>query len=111
MFLYAYIKIVNFQFAVPDDLKLVPIKDADGVVLTFSYFGYSRWFSMLIGLAELIPALLLFFKRTAFLGARLLFPIMTFILLINLAYDFVPFMKIWTASILAVNISLLLIYR
>lgn len=85
IFAYAYAKIINFQFTVPDEMKFVPIKEADGVTLTFSYFGYSPWFSVVMGIVELVPAILLFFKRTAFLGALLLFPSLCFILSINIA--------------------------
>jgi hypothetical protein len=55
MFAYGYVKVVNFQFSIPDSLKLIPIRDADGVTLTFSFFGYSAWFSVLLGIAELVP--------------------------------------------------------
>jgi hypothetical protein len=108
---YAYVKIINFQFTIPDEFKSVPIGEADGVLLTFSFFGHSSWFSFLLGIAELIPAVFLFFKRTAFLGALLLFPVLSFIFLINIAYDFVPVMKVWTASLLSLNLILLFYYK
>lgn len=111
MFVYAYIKIVHVQFAIPDDVKSIPIKEADGVILAFSFLGYSAKFSFILGIAELIPAVLLLFRRTAFLGAVALLPILCFIFLINIFYDFIALMKIWTGILLTANLVILLFYR
>lgn len=107
MFAYGLIKIVGSQFILPSSIYSSQLKELDGVTLTWAFLGFSSWFSILIGLFELIPALLLLFKRTKLLGAILLFPTVFAVFLINNAYGFLPHMRVLTTVLLLMDISLL----
>jgi hypothetical protein len=110
MLAYGWIKLLNTQFIIPSYLWEVPLKEMDGVTLTWAFLGHSSWYSRLLGLLEVIPALLLLFRKTQLLGALLLFPVLLNIFLINLAFDFLPLMQMLTASLLLMNLLLLLFH-
>lgn len=63
MLAYGWIKILGFQFILPADVYEYQLKDLDGITLTWAFLGFSTWFSILLGLAEFIPALLLFLGK------------------------------------------------
>ncbi|HET6763505.1 MAG TPA: hypothetical protein VFH27_07525, partial [Longimicrobiaceae bacterium] len=64
-----------------------PMRDVSGFWLTWYYFGYSAVYGGMIALAQIGGALLLTFRRTALLGACLLFGIVSNIVLVDVFYD------------------------
>jgi hypothetical protein len=52
-------------------------------MLAWAYLGYAPWFQRLLGVAEFVPALMLFFRRTARLAAVLMFAVLVNITLVN----------------------------
>lgn len=58
-----------------------------GFQLTWSFFGYSKFYNSTIALAQVFGGLLLIFRRTTLLGALFLLPILVNITLIDYNYD------------------------
>lgn len=54
-----------------------------------------------------VPGFLLLFKKTSFLGAVLLVPALLAVFLINIAYGFLPHMKIFTGTLFFLDLLLL----
>ena len=67
---YAIDKLLAYQFKVPAWSYSQPLGATSGSTLAWATFGYSPHLQMLLGLFELIPALLLLNVRTRRLGAR-----------------------------------------
>ncbi|MBX7127397.1 MAG: hypothetical protein K1X47_17005 [Cyclobacteriaceae bacterium] len=55
--------------------------------VAWAFFGYSRGYQMFLGWGEVIPALLLLFRRTSLLGALLMLVVMLNVFLINIFFD------------------------
>ncbi|WP_414852190.1 hypothetical protein [Brevibacillus sp. IT-7CA2] len=56
-------------------------------ILAWHFFGYSRFYEIFIGIAELACALLLLFPRTRTIAAICLFPISLNITIVNFEFD------------------------
>ena len=107
MMFYGLIKIFQIQFALPSEFYDYELKQLDGVTLTWAFLGFSSWFSFLLGVFELVPGFLLLFRKTQLLGACLLFPSLLAVFLVNNAYNFLPYMRIFTGFLLCLNVLLL----
>lgn len=110
MVAYGSIKILEIQFFLPEYVYDIPLKDLDGVTLAWAFLGYSSWFTILLGIIEFLPAVLLLFRRTKIVGALLLLPSTFSIFLVNNAYDFLPHMRFFTGSLLIINLILLAVH-
>ncbi|RFS14689.1 DoxX family protein [Emticicia sp. C21] len=55
--------------------------------VAWAFFGYSKGYQMFLGWGEVIPALLLLFRRTALLGALLMVVVMLNVWLVNIFFD------------------------
>jgi len=108
MLYYAIVKLVNVQFQVSPFTYTRPLDQVPGRMLAWAYLGYAPWFQRLLGVAEFVPAMMLFFRRTARMGAVLMFPVLLNVLLINFALDLWHDTKIISCQLLAINIYLLL---
>ena len=64
-----------------------PLGQVSGFWLTWYYFGYSAVYGTLIALLQVAAGVLLIVPRTALLGALLLLPIATNIVLIDVFYE------------------------
>jgi hypothetical protein len=84
--LYGFAKINGSQFTVLDSELTKPLGQVSGFWLTWYYFGYSAVYGTLIALLQIAAGVLLIVPRTALLGALLLLPIATNILLIDVFY-------------------------
>jgi len=111
MIVYGLIKILRIQFVLPPDIYRHPLGQLDGVAITWAFLGFTPWFSILLGILELTTGLLLLFRKTKLLGAILLFPLLVSVFLINVAYDFMPHMKVLTGALLILNMQLLYPHR
>ena len=108
---YGLTKIMRTQFVVlPFHEWAKPLGDISGVTLTWAFLGYSPWFTVLLGLLETIPAVLLLFRKTKLLGALLLFPVILNVFLINVALDLWSGTQKISAVLLAMNMVLLLFH-
>ena len=84
---YSAAKFTGAQFVVPGYLLDSPVADLSGMDLTWAFFSHSPLYSGFIAIGQLAAAALLAFERTVRLGAIVLLPITTNIVLVNIGYD------------------------
>lgn len=85
---YGITKLFKTQFVLSQSLMdPTTLEKLSGKTLAWAFLGYSSWFEVLLGVFELIPALLLLFRRTTLMGAILLLPVTLNVFLINMALD------------------------
>ena len=86
LLVYASAKLVGRQFHVPPEMALRPVGSLSGYWLAWFYYAYSHTYEVILGLVELAGGTLLLFRKTALLGAALMLPVMTNIVMINVFY-------------------------
>jgi hypothetical protein len=84
LYMYGMSKLMHLQFSLGPKLANRPIGSLTGYELTWYYYGYSRAYACILGSTQLLGATLLLFRKTAFLGAAMMIPVMANILLINI---------------------------
>ncbi len=105
LIVYGGLKVVPSQFPRPPVSRLLqPFGDASPMGVLWTFMGASAPYTIFGGLAELIPGLLLVFRRTASLGALLAIPVLTNIVMLNYCYD-VP-VKLLSTHLLVIAIGL-----
>lgn len=87
---YGAAKILKTQFQAPDYILESPVGELNGFWLTWTYFGYSPTFAMLLGIIQVSGAFLLLFRKTRLLATFILLPIMVNIDFIDHFYDISP---------------------
>ena len=88
MVTYGCVKIIKLQFPGPSpDRLLQPFGNASPMGLAWTYMGYSTGFNYFTGMAELSCGLLLFFRKTATLGAIVGLVVAGNIMAINYSFD------------------------
>ncbi|RYG02050.1 MAG: hypothetical protein EOO02_11385, partial [Chitinophagaceae bacterium] len=106
---YAITKILRTQFVLlPAANWQRPIEEISGSAIAWTFLGYSPWFQVLLGFLELIPALLLLFRRTTLLGAILLLPMTINVYLINIALNLWDATKQISLILLLLNLTVLI---
>jgi len=105
---YALDKLLVYQFKIPAWSYAQPLGLTSGSTLTWALLCYSPHFQMILGLFELIPALMLLNVRTRRLGALFMFPVLLNVVLVNYSLDLWRDTKIVSTMLLAVNAFLLL---
>jgi len=105
---YAIDKLLAYQFKVSAWSYAQPLGSTSVSTLAWATYGYSPHLQMLLGLFELIPALLLLNVRTRRLGALFMFPVLLNVVLINFSLDLWRNTKIASFALLAINIFLIL---
>lgn len=84
---YGYGKLIGEQFGVYDPSLLnKPLKDVSKFQLAWHLFGLSKTFDIVVGLMQIIGAILIVFNRTTLVGALFLLPILGQIFLIDLSF-------------------------
>lgn len=86
-FLYGIAKLIGLQFvykAPPTDLLL---KDVSATGIMWYFFSLKKGYAILVALGELLPALLIIFKKTRFIGALFYLITIINILAINTFFD------------------------
>ena len=107
---YAMSKVAGLQFTIyPSSAFQQPLEELSGKRLTWAFLGYSYWFHVLLGFLELIPAIMLVFRRTYLLGAVILLPVMLNVVLINFAMDLWPATKVISLIMLTFNLLIILL--
>ncbi|GGH16169.1 hypothetical protein [Mucilaginibacter phyllosphaerae] len=88
MVTYGCVKIIKLQFPGPTPDKLLqPFGNASPMGLAWTYMGYSTGFNYFTGMAEFLCGILLFFRRTATLGAIIGLVVAGNIMAINYCFD------------------------
>ncbi len=85
---YGLSKIFHLQMSFPRLFQLTkPFGEQYPQELAWSFMGYSPAFSFYTGLGEVIGGILLFWRRTTSLGSLILIPVLSTVVMMNLAYD------------------------
>lgn len=110
MFPYGLTKIFRTQFVLTGFTwaQSQSIENMPGTTLAWAFLGHSAWFQILLGFLELIPALLLLFRRTTLLGATLMLPVTLNVWLINHALDLWMGTRLISGILLVLNILVLI---
>jgi hypothetical protein len=88
MLKYGFDKIFKAQFYLPEPNTLfTPLGMLDKDIAYWSTMGASRTYSIFMGFAEVIPAILLFFTRTRILGLFILWGVLTNVVFVNFGFD------------------------
>ncbi|WP_170068040.1 DoxX family membrane protein [Lentzea guizhouensis] len=84
--MYGTIKLLGGQYYYGD--WTIDKATTDGTSLVWAFYGYSPFYGRATGLFELIPAVMLLFRRTTTLGALGLFAVALNITLMDFAFDY-----------------------
>ncbi|HLW51744.1 MAG TPA: hypothetical protein VKW06_02785 [Candidatus Angelobacter sp.] len=86
LFIYASSKLAGRQFTLPPETALRPVGSLTGYQLAWFYYSYSHVYAVILGLIQVAGGGLLLFRKTALLGAALMLPVMTNIVMINVFF-------------------------
>jgi hypothetical protein len=107
LFSYAFAKVIPSQFAPLHNHELnETYGQSSPMKLLWNFMGFSTPYTIFAGIAELIPAILLLFRRTALLGALSSFAVLLNVVMLNLCYD-VP-VKLYSLNLLLLSAFLIL---
>lgn len=85
---YGSAKVIQGQFPPPSLIRLEqPMGQFSPMGLLWTFMGASRPYNLVTGFAEMIPGILLFFPRTALLGALIAAGVLLNVFALNLCYD------------------------
>jgi len=88
LFVYGFNKVFKLQFYIPEPNTLyTPLGQLSKDILFWSSMGSSHSYNLFMGLIEILPALLLLFRRTRMLGAVISFTVLLNVLMINFSFD------------------------
>jgi hypothetical protein len=100
---YGMAKVIQAQFPHPGVDRLTrTFGEASPMGLLWTFMGFSAGYNLFAELAELVPGVLLFFRRTALLGSLLAAATMANVVALNFFYD-VP-VKIFSTHLLLIAI-------
>ncbi|MES2139515.1 MAG: hypothetical protein V4511_07385 [Bacteroidota bacterium] len=103
LFEYGFNKLFKYQFYLPEPNTLfTPIGGLSPDILYWSTMGASYSYTVFMGLLEIIPAILLLFKRTRLLAAIIAMGIMINVTMINFGFDIS--VKIYSCFLLFLSI-------
>jgi hypothetical protein len=104
---YGFDKVFKAQFYLPEpNILYTPLGKLDKDILFWSTMGTSHAYNLFMGFVEVIPAVMLLFKRTREIGLIISFAVLLNVLAINLSFDIS--VKLLASFLLFVNLFLLL---
>ena len=107
---YGFGKVFPLQFPAPDFTRLSEtFGEASPMGLLWAFMGASQAYEMFSGLAEVIPGLLLLFRRTTTVGALIAVAVLSNIVALNFCFD-VP-VKLFSSHLLLMALFLLVADR
>jgi hypothetical protein len=105
LFDYGFGKIFPLQFRAPGFAKLLePYGDFSPMGVLWSFMGASTAYIIFAGAAEVLPGLLLLFRRTTTLGALAAFAVLLNVMVLNFCYD-VP-VKLYSTNLVLMSLYL-----
>lgn len=88
LLIYGFDKVFKAQFFLPEPNTLfTPLKDISKDLLYWSTIGVSRSYSLFLGIAEVVTAVFLLFRKTRLIGIVFGIGIMTNVVAVNFSYD------------------------
>ena len=107
LFHYAFAKIAPTQFSHLQSRQLAEsYGQSSPMRLLWNFMGFSTPYTIFGGCAELLPAVLLLFRRTALLGSIIAFAVMLNVVMLNFCYN-VP-VKVYSLNLLLLAMFLAL---
>lgn len=111
LFIYGSSKLLHRQFTLPPEIALRPVGSLTGYQLAWFYYSFSHTYAVILGLIQLAGGTLLLFRKTALLGAAMMLPVMTNILMINVFFHIALGALTTAAFIFASMLAVLCHYR
>jgi hypothetical protein len=106
---YGFDKLFKHQFYQPEpNILYTPVGKLSKDILFWTSMGTSYSYNVFMGSLEIIPALLLFFKRTRMLGSLISLGVLINVLMINIGFDIT--VKCLSSFLIFLNINVLLPY-
>jgi len=107
MLKYGFDKIFKAQFYLPEPNTLyTPLGMLDKDILFWSTMGTSYSYNLFMGLIEVLPALMLLYKKTRILGLFILFGVLINVVFINFGFDIS--VKLYSSFLLLICFLLLI---
>lgn len=107
LFVYGFSKIYKWQFMLPEpNLLYTNVGDMHRDILYWTSMGTSRSYSIFMGLIEIIPALLLLFRRTTLAGALISVMVLMNVVAVNFGFDIT--VKLHCLTLLLMSVVLLI---
>lgn len=96
---YGFAKVFHLQMPPPDPARLItPYGASSPMGLLWTFMGVSPAYSFFAGIAEVVPGILLLFRRTTHLGALMAAAVMLHVVMLNFCFD-VP-VKLYSSQLL-----------
>lgn len=88
LFIYGFSKIYKWQFPLPEpNILYQTVGNTPRDLLYWTSMGTSYTYSVFMGVIEVVPAILLLFRRTTLIGALIALLVMINVLFVNLGFD------------------------
>lgn len=88
LFKYGWNKVVKLQFYLPEpNIAYSPLGKLSKDIAYWSVVGSSYSYTVILGIVELLVAIMLLFKRTQFLGSILAIGVFAQVVLVNFSFD------------------------
>ncbi len=84
--MYGFAKLNGAQFTILESELDKPMREVSGFWLTWYYFGYSALYGAFVAAVQIIPGIMLLFRKTTLLGSAILFGVIGNVILIDIAY-------------------------
>jgi hypothetical protein len=111
MLFYGSQKLINKQFVVFYKGLDTKLSDVDSYTLTWYYYGRSNIQVFIMGLLEVLPSVLLLFRKTRFVGSIIMLPVILNVLVTNVFNRISPF-TLFSVSLLTIfNIFIIYSYK
>lgn len=112
MFNYGLDKMTGDQFGHRSaEILNTPLKDVDKFNLAWHLFSLDKTFDIVVGITQIVGAVLLLINRTVLVGALMLLPILGQIFLIDLAFTFGAALSIRLSCMILSDLFILFYYR
>ncbi|MGE0637368.1 MAG: hypothetical protein AB7P01_13070 [Bacteroidia bacterium] len=112
---YGFSKLTGDQFGHRSvEILNTPLKDVDKFNLAWHLFSLDRTFDIVVGLTQIIGAVLIVINRTVLIGALMLLPILGQIFLVDLAFTtnmFGPALPIRLSCMILSDLLILYYYK
>jgi hypothetical protein len=111
MLFYGADKLIDKQFVVFYKGLDTKLSDVDSYTLTWFFYGRSNVQVFIMGLLETLPALLLLFRKTRFIGAVSMLPVILNVLVTNVFNRISPFTLLVTFLLSIFNLFIIYSYK
>lgn len=107
LLVYGFSKLYKWQFMMPEpNILYTKVGDMHRDILYWTSMGTSRSYSIFMGLVEIIPAILLLFRRTTLIGAFAAVLVMANVVAVNFGFDIT--VKLHSTMLLIMSLVILI---